>query len=253
MEMEANDRGLIIRTEIGMVSDLKMNLTNLEGIELGLRIEHSVLARTKIDKVSLAPGYQMLSLTIHVYLDGSPEEFKKCIDSIAKRLLSSDVKTELDVAIVGPVLIQGKSILQGSTGDLAIRIPLREVIEKSGQKASQALARAAKDIMALSRVSADLNSERILAPAKLVLPAFVALPRNLRLPFAVVLSIGSGTTSAMSVRISPTSIIRDDKFITLDTSVTVIPVNTPEAADAMAAAINPLVAEPSRVCACLLL
>jgi hypothetical protein len=152
----------------------------------------------------------------------------------------------MGIAVSGPVTIQGVPLMQGGTDALRLRLPLKEVIERTGEKASKAITKAAKAILEQLRASVDINSDRIQTPVRFAIPPFIAIPKSIKFP-PIYMSVGSGKTSALDIRIPSLVVTRDDKWIVVETTLVVNPVNTVEAAGALAASINPIIGEPSKV------
>lgn len=245
MEVEAHDRGLSIKAELGMVSNLKFSLLDAQGMEVGLMLDKTLLGRLHISSITMNPGYQVLSLQIFVFLDSNPDAFKSIVQKSMNRIFDGNVQ-DMHIGVSGPVTIQGAPMMQDGTDALLLRLPLKEVIEKTSEKAAKALAKAAQAMMEQLRASVDINSDRIQTPVRFAIPPFIPIPKRIKFP-SVAMSIGNGKISALDIRIPSLVVTRNDKWIVIETTLVVNPINTTEAAGALASSINPILGEPSKV------
>lgn len=237
------DQGLKLSVGFAFVNTLKVSLKGLENVELGLRLSGSDFARIKVMKVELVPGYQNPTMDLEILLDTPripQESFKKAISSFLSGMLIG----ELDVAVVGPITIQGGGILEEATKKLVIKLPLKEMMEGVTINPSPG----AKSVFEGSNFALKMGSpQSIEIPAKMVLPASIAIPKNIDFPFTTTVSVGKGSLSTLDIKIAPIRIMRDTKSISTSVVLDITPNNTPEAAESLAQAINPLLAEPSKV------
>jgi hypothetical protein len=99
----------------------------------------------------------------------------------------------------------------------------------------------ADEILDKSDISFHVDESGMKIPLSLVLPVLIPLPPKILFPAVVNLAIFGSSAKAIDIIVNPIVIETTKDAIKLTTELMIIPVNSEEAADSLAAAINPIV------------
>jgi hypothetical protein len=105
-----------------------------------------------------------------------------------------------------------------------------------------------KTILSSSTLAANITSTKISTKGNFRVPKFFPLPPQVKFLYPVGISIYSPSLQkTMDVSLNPFEISTNKSFVTFDTSVDLLPVNTEAAADALASIANPLLSATPKV------
>lgn len=99
----------------------------------------------------------------------------------------------------------------------------------------------ADEILDKSDISVHVDESEMKIPLSLVLPMLIPLPPKIVFPAVVNLGIFGSSAKAIDIVVNPIVIDTTKNAIKVTTEVKIIPVNSEEAADSLAGAINPIV------------
>jgi hypothetical protein len=112
--------------------------------------------------------------------------------------------------------------------------PLTDLLSEAGVKA----------LIGNSSISVSMIADKINTMFGLSLPVFLPIPKEILFPYSTSVSLYAGlpepSQKAITVDVTSVKIIRTSNAIIMNTSVTIIPINTEEAANSLAASLNPV-------------
>ena len=245
------DLGMALHTTLSFENPFKLVLKELTNLDIGIAIDATTIVRVRIRELNLGLGFQTLDLDIDLFLDDpavSPEKVHEAVSTAAQKLLSGHLDL-LDVAIAGPMSLEKMEFLPEITAPLAIRLPIQDVVQQFNTTDMQNLLSvdSLKELLKKASLDVNVGSEQIQIQSEIVLPALLAIPRQIEFPYKTHLAIGKGNTSAISVEVGNVHISRNDVAIGVATGLSINPINSIPAAEALAMAINPLLASEPKV------
>ncbi|KAI9009752.1 hypothetical protein BC832DRAFT_385864 [Gaertneriomyces semiglobifer] len=256
MKVQMNDAGVQLDLSLWLENPLKLTLKEITGLEFGIALEKNAIAKVRVPSVSLGESLQKLDLKAEITFDDpsiSPETVSSAITAVIQKVLV-DKNYDVKASIVGPLKIHRGDWVQSITGPLAIYLPMKEILGALQlNKITDLLTLdGIKDLIGSTDLAAYVDSTKITIPVK------VALPRLLPLPPIVVpynMSLGvyagpAGNTKTLDLDLWGLKISTTDKDMIIEVTAVATPVNTAEAADALAYSINPILAAapvPSKI------
>ncbi|KAJ3063439.1 hypothetical protein HK102_008469, partial [Quaeritorhiza haematococci] len=225
---------------------------SLKDIDVGLGLEGTNnVARVKVPHLKLERGLNEGIITVMVRFDEtgvSVEDRNKAFAGAVRKIMSwavSGSDETLTLAVTGPIDIHRAQFMRDITHLLKLNLPTREIFEAAniGRVTPLLTRQGLHKMMAdmLPSLNASVSSDRIVAPVALSLPRLLPLPR-INFPVQIAVEVHALGQHTMSVHVDPVVLITTENALNIATSVTVYPVNTNEAADALAGAINPILA-----------
>jgi hypothetical protein len=113
--------------------------------------------------------------------------------------------------------------------------------------AQQQITKEINTILQQSQVALKMGSKSIDNTVNLNLPRAVPLPPSITFPYSIKLGIYAMNEEAIEISTLPLTITTNQQGINVQTGVSIIPQNTDQAANALAAAMNPLLSSNPKV------
>lgn len=250
-KVSSSDSGLTFVLGLTFPNPTKLGL-HIKGIDFGVALGGVNVARISVSEIQLKRGIQSMVMTTTMSFDHSTVDEKLVPVILAESLflLLAHDEPALKLQLTGPIRIHGTVFAEEITPNFAVTLPVEDILRslqlprfKEIMKSSEHL----KGIFESTKYSVDIKSDRIVIPLTLALPCLIPLPEDILIPFYTTMSIHGGEQHCLSFDFHPITIASNEKSTTISTEVIIYPENTLEAADALAAAINPLLASEPKV------
>ncbi|CAG8607500.1 11585_t:CDS:2, partial [Funneliformis caledonium] len=242
----------IVFTDAGPNITLKVLMVNptvfsvpLPDTTFGLQLENSYLATADVNGFNLIQGLNDLDLNLRLTFDESrivsPDQLCNSISESIGKLLRVDQSNEgLQFNIIGPVALKGVDIIRDITEKLSLLLPINEIIENTNVNLLRNLLDVKGIESLLHKIHLDIKvqGDQIIIPAVITLPSFLPLPPSFEFKYNISFGIFKGEQNALTVVLSEIS-MTNDETLRVQTTTTLTPNNTLEAADALASIVNP--------------
>lgn len=250
LDVTMTDTGARMATEIAFESPFKISVHGLHGLGLGLAIDDETVLRMHLQDLNLEKGFQVMPLTLELDVEHAliqRDRVSRAFTTLTDQILKEDYGSIL-ASMSGPILVKDLPTLNEMTQDLQIYLPVKKVLDSISVDDIKGFVSVdgITSVLKKSWLGLSVGSDTITVDSNLVLPPFLAIPRHISFPYTTAISVGSPSVSALAIRVDPVTIVRDDSSIHVSTKITVIPVNTIDAADALGQSINPLLAAVPR-------
>ncbi|KAJ3268477.1 hypothetical protein HDV01_002718 [Terramyces sp. JEL0728] len=166
-------------------------------------------------------------------------------------------KADFGFALQGPIVVSGAGFFEKITADLNVRGSVGDILSlvpqtyadilKNPTSAISVNATQIIDIIGKSKIELDVLADKVFTSLGLNIPLFNFLkpPQQIDIPYSAGISIYAGDNLDQKVidsSLAPISITREKEDVFLYTNATVVPQNSDDAATALAASINPILA-----------
>ncbi|KAI9095606.1 hypothetical protein DFS34DRAFT_184515 [Phlyctochytrium arcticum] len=247
LDLEMNDRGVTVHTSLWLENPVRMSLGELRGMTFGLTVEGELTAKVTVRQLSLKESLQNINLSADIVLDDpsiTPDRVSAMISKVLDKVLVTGKYEDLKVAITGPITIDNGDWVSQITDGLAIYLPMKELMDAMQVPLLRSLL-TLEGVSALAgstKINAAILSDRIVVPINLAAPRLLPLPPKLEIKYNITAGIFGGDQKTLGLNVSPITIVTTDDQMIVNTTVTIFPENSMAAADALALAINPLLA-----------
>ncbi|KAJ3345944.1 hypothetical protein HDU91_007181, partial [Kappamyces sp. JEL0680] len=241
-----NDDGLGADLGFALENGAPFTVTGIPAADFYLELQNVSIAHIKAKQLVLQSGVQSLPLGVDVtFLD---EKMAK--DNFANALTAASLSFaqsgDFVFSIVGPVNIPSAPFITEITRELRFDVSLSDLLALnlgSDTKMADVFSLSGvESILGNSSIALNVASNEISIPLGLALPNLAPIPRRFEFPYVTSLDIVGATTPLLHSVVSPISLARTNVAITVNTSVTVLPTNTQQAAQELADAVNPILA-----------
>ncbi|KAJ3106297.1 hypothetical protein HDU96_008274 [Phlyctochytrium bullatum] len=253
LDIQATDDGLDLGVGIEFQNPTKITLSNFESAEVGFQLNGSPLARIKISQLALKPQLQTLDLKATLKFNTTdPASVVKALGDAVSSMLDGTGK-DASLSIVGPLVLTQVGYVQTFTDDFVVNLPGTDIISSINfdQIKSLLTPEGLANIVGNSTFAATVRSDDISVRAAVGLPRLLPLPATIRWPHDTSLKVfGNVAASAatpswarmLGLALGPVTVRTDKKGIVVDTTLDLRLENSTQAADALAAVVNPILA-----------
>jgi hypothetical protein len=215
----------------------------MTNVEVRFGMEDATMAIIKIKELHLELGLQQLDLDIEIVLDHPeiiPISFHDALMRSSEKILSGQYESVI-AAVRGPLHMDGLA-MENMTKSLSILLPVFEIVQQieAANLTEMVSTENIKKTIAGSKLDVSVGSENIHVDSKMQIPLVIPLPK-IDFPYSTYFEIGQESISSIKIDVEPLTIIRQESSIALDTDIYVYPINSYDAADKLAAVINPLI------------
>lgn len=246
LSVELNDNGLSSVLNFSLENGSPFLVTNLPGADFLLELQGVPIARVIAHQLSLGHGLQDLVIKLDVLLLDEKLELDAMSKALERASLSYALTSDFVVSIVGPVVMPQASFIEKVTRDFRFDVPLSEIMALgigSNLVISDLLNDAGvESILGNSTLGLLVDSKQIKASLGLALPNLFPIPRKFDFPYTSSIQVLGSRVSMMKVVVDPVSISRSSRAISVNTSLSLVPVNSNDAAVDLAGAVNPILA-----------
>ncbi|KAJ3331150.1 hypothetical protein HDU76_003972 [Blyttiomyces sp. JEL0837] len=244
MDIEMTDDGMEFKIGSEFQNPSKATIDGLESIEVGLELEGVNIARVELQNYSLKSSLQRMNLTVGVKFDTSnPGLVAGAIsNAVDKVLVRGDLN--LSLAMVGPISLKQVGVIQTFTDALAVKLPAQELLTslKVDQAKTLISGSGLSNLLSNSSFSVDVTSQFLNLVIDLGLSRILALPPTIAFPYNITMGLYGFGQKTLQIDVNGLTVNTDESRIGVSTGVTVTPVNTMKAADALAGVFNPVLA-----------
>ncbi|KAI8913616.1 hypothetical protein EDD86DRAFT_201051 [Gorgonomyces haynaldii] len=251
LKVNVNDQGLGVVFGVSFENPVPITLSEITGIELYLAVENTKILQIVIDAVRLDNGLQDWLLDIHLNFVAPSIDIQKVPDAITRASKNYVASGGFAFGLVGPIKIKGADFVQTITRDIAIDFSVKQMLDilfsSNGHILDTLLSKdTIQSILEHSSISLSVKDD-IQSDLSLVVPVFAAIPRQFDFAYTTAVGVYGDKKHALQVNVKPLHLTRSDDFIRLESGITLKPVNTLEAAQGLATAINPVLSvQPQR-------
>ncbi|TPX77175.1 hypothetical protein CcCBS67573_g01541 [Chytriomyces confervae] len=244
LAFEVSDTGLSVTLGANLNNPTVFSLNGIEYFDVGIQVQNAPITRVNVSGFSLNAGLQ--DFTVKTELTIATDDPKRSIDAISDGLSKAlGGGTGLFVGIFGPVRIRPFAILETITKGLSFNVEASTVlsaIPATSNNSTVFTNAAIADALGKGKFNAKLTESAVKLDSSLFIPRPLPLPPKISFPYATGASLSSKNISLVSFKLSPIGINADKSTVGVDTGVEVDFANTMEAAEALANAINPIIA-----------
>lgn len=249
LNINMSDTGIFVLTTVLFENPLKLGIKNVTNVEVRVGMEDATMAIIRITEMHLELGFQQLDLAVEIVLDHpeiSPLSFHDAVMRSSEKILSGKYESVI-AAVRGPLHLDGLA-MEDMTKSLSISLPVLEIVKQieAANLTEMVSTEYIKKTIAGSKLEVSLGSENIHVDSKMQIPLIIPLPK-IDFPYSTYFEIGQESVSSIKIDVEPLAIIRQESSIALDTDIYVYPINSYDAAEKLAAVINPLIASSPSV------
>jgi hypothetical protein len=218
----------------------------LPDTSIGLQLENSYLATANVNGFNLTRGLNNLDLNLKLTFDPSrivsPNQLSNSISQAAGKLLGTDQSNDqqLRFDVIGPVELKGVDFIGNVTEKLALTLPINEIIKNTNVMLLKNLfdIKGIESLLHTIQFDVKILEDRIIIPVNISLPSFLPLPPSLDFRYNTSLGIFKGEQNVLTVGLGGIS-MTNNETLNIETTATIFPNNTFEAASALASIVNP--------------
>ncbi|KAJ3265343.1 hypothetical protein HDU77_005586 [Chytriomyces hyalinus] len=244
LTFEVSDTGLSVTLGANLNNPTVFSLNGIEYFDVGIQVQNAPITRVNVSEFSLNAGLQ--DFTVKTELTIATDDPKRSIDAISDGLSKAlGGGTGLFVGVFGPVRIPPFAILETITKGLSFNVEASTVlsaITATSNNSTVFTNAAIADALGKGKFNAKLTESAVKLDSSLFIPRPLPLPPKISFPYATGASLSSKNISLISFKLSPIGINADKSTVGVDAGVEVDFANTMEAAEALANAINPIIA-----------
>ncbi|KAJ3060873.1 hypothetical protein HK102_009331, partial [Quaeritorhiza haematococci] len=253
IDISLTDAGPTLSTTLTLENPTVIS-ANITGLDFGISLDDSTLARISIRDITLSRGLQTLSLVTSLRFDDPSirgESVGRAIENTVRRVVV-DGDMDLRVALRGPIRIHSAEFVEEISEPLALYLPTRELLHALNLPKVRSLLTLSglQDLLTTTTFGAQVTSDTIsITPIVVKLPRLIPLPPVVEFGYETSLGVYGGEQHTMTVGVGKVEVRTDDEGIWVYTSARVGVNNTEQAAVALASAVNPiLAADPKVLC-----
>jgi hypothetical protein len=235
------EQGITTRLRLEIENGTPFSMTTLHDLSGFVRIEGVTVGYFEVKQVQFPKELGVVEIDAKIHLDHATvpaENLRKALELGSKNLAE---KGDFLLSIAGPIKATGAQFVEEATKNLRFELPIMTLLRLG----SNTLATVFKDIglqveniLSNSTVGLQLTSNKIIIPSQISLPNLAPIPRSFTFPFATSFSLVGPTTSISDVHVLPVIFSRDDQRLLFNSSVSIEPMNSEEAANELARAVN---------------
>ncbi|KNC99797.1 uncharacterized protein SPPG_05173 [Spizellomyces punctatus DAOM BR117] len=255
LALEMNDKGVTVNATLWLENPTRVTIGDIRGLSFGIAVEEQVVARCNVRELSLEQSLQELQLTADITFDDpaiTPDGVSKTISAVLDRLLATGNYEDLKVAVAGPVRIAHGDWVETITSPLALYLPMKELLDAlQFPKIRDILTlRGVAELVGNTKLAANVLSDRIIAPVTIGLARILPLPEKVEIKYNVSAALYGGAQKTLGLDLYPITVLTSDNDMKIQTTVVIHPENSMPAAEALATALNPILAavpQPSSI------
>ena len=252
--IQVTDFGFAISSKLHLENPFKVSIKDVRNVQFQIRLDDSTIVIVRLKKFILDFGYQDLDIDLEILLSDpliSPIQFRNSLSNELQKIIGGQVR-DLDVSVAGPIKMDGLQAIQDITNSMSFKLPINLVLDYLETIDIKSLISLDKIRSILEKAGVDISvsSSVIETKADLVIPFDYPIPRRIVFPYTTSLSLGNHNEIALKVLVDPLLITRSNHSITVSLHINIEPVNSKEAAIALASSINPLLDSHPSVSIC---
>jgi hypothetical protein len=257
LTFDMNDQGAGAGIGIAFENPTPFELALIDSIEFYLQLEGTNAVKVTMRRLGLEPllnkQFQLVNFLSFIDPKIDTKQVQTAIETATKNFAETG---SFNFAIVGPFTVSKAGFVSTITQDLKITGTLKDLLPLVPQFLLDILkdpsvlntpenAEAVKSILGSSKISLQVLSDKLQGDFGIQLPSlsFLRPPKDISFPYQTTLSLYGDNVKAIQVDANPVALSRVEAGgINIQTGGGLILVNTAEAADGLAKALNPILA-----------
>jgi hypothetical protein len=223
------------------VNPTTVTIENLKSLAFTIGLNRTPIVTIKLSGIALSNGFNKFSPVVSLTFN----QAREAAGAIAATVKSFMNAAPVEVDVMGPIDFEQIPKVAQVTQNMTLKVPMPSNANMDGLV--QNITNSLVDALNRTRASVTIGSTSIDASIKLNLPRLLALPSVISFPYKTIVSIFAGSQDVIDAVTDPVTINTDLNSITSNLMIRIIPKNSTDAANALAASINPLLSSNPQV------
>jgi hypothetical protein len=257
LKFDMNDQGAGASIGIAFENPTPLELALIDSIEFYLQLEGTNAVKVTMRRLGLEPllnkQFQLVNFLSFIDPKIDLKQVQTAIETATKNFAETG---NFNFGVVGPFVVSKAGFVSTITQDLKVTGTLKDLLPLVPQFILDILkdptvlntpenADAVKSILGSSKISLQVLSDKLQGDFGIRLPSlsFLKPPKDISFPYQTTLSVYGDNVKAIQVDANPVALNRvESGGINIETGGGLVLVNTAEAADGLAKALNPILA-----------